>query len=91
MTLTLEPIERFEPEETWLIRKETGLTQVMFVKYMGVSVKTVEAWEAGRNHPEGGLPIAFYDAKRSYFSAKIRNCDGLINETERNAEENQRL
>ena len=22
-------------------------------KYMGVSVKTVEAWEAGRNHPEG--------------------------------------
>lgn len=53
MTLTVEPIERFEPEETRLIRKETGLTQVMFVKYMGVSVKTVEAWEAGRNHPEG--------------------------------------
>ena len=21
--------------------------------YMGVSVKTVEAWEAGRNHPDG--------------------------------------
>ena len=24
-----------------------------FAQYMGVSVKTVEAWEAGRNHPEG--------------------------------------
>ena len=52
-TLTVEPIERFEPEEIRLIRKETGLTQVLFAKYMGVSVKTVEAWEAGRNHPEG--------------------------------------
>jgi putative transcriptional regulator len=25
----------------------------MFAKFMGVSVKTVEAWESGRNHPEG--------------------------------------
>ena len=52
-TLTVEPIESFKPEEIRLIRKETGLTQVLFAKYMGVSVKTVEAWEAGRNHPEG--------------------------------------
>ena len=35
------------------IRNKTGLTQVLFAKFMGVSVKTVEAWEAGRNHPEG--------------------------------------
>ena len=52
-TLTVEPIESFKPEEIRSIRKETGLTQVLFAKYMGVSVKTVEAWEAGRNHPEG--------------------------------------
>lgn len=52
-TLTVEPIERFKPEEIRLIRKETGLTQMLFAKYMGVSVKTVEAWESGRNHPEG--------------------------------------
>lgn len=51
--LTIEPVERFEPEEIRAIRNNTGLTQVMFAKYMGVSVKTVEAWEAGRNHPEG--------------------------------------
>ena len=35
------------------IGNSTGLTQVLFAKYMGVSVKTVEAWEAGRNRPEG--------------------------------------
>ncbi len=52
-TLTVEPIESFKPEEIRSIRMKTGLTQVMFAKYMGVSVKTVEAWEAGRNHPEG--------------------------------------
>lgn len=52
-TLTVDPVEKFEAEEIRLIRKETGLTQVLFAKYMGVSVKTVEAWESGRNHPEG--------------------------------------
>lgn len=52
-TLTVEPIERFKPEEIRSIRMKTGLTQILFAKYMGVSVKTVEAWEAGRNHPEG--------------------------------------
>ena len=52
-TLTIEPVEHFKPEEIRSIRKETGLTQILFAKYMGVSVKTVEAWEAGRNHPEG--------------------------------------
>lgn len=52
-TLTVEPIERFKPEEIRSIRLETGLTQFLFAKYMGVSVKTVEAWEEGRNHPEG--------------------------------------
>ena len=52
-TLTVEPIESFMPEEIRSIRKETGLTQILFAKFMGVSVKTVEAWEAGRNHPEG--------------------------------------
>ena len=43
----------FTPSEIKQIRSSTGLTQVLFAKYMGVSVKTVEAWEAGRNHPEG--------------------------------------
>ena len=51
--LTVEPVESFQPDEIRSIRNSTGLTQLMFAKFMGVSVKTVEAWEAGRNHPEG--------------------------------------
>ena len=52
-TLTVLPVETFTPCAIKKIRKGAGMTQAMFAKYMGVSVKTVEAWEAGRNHPEG--------------------------------------
>ena len=52
-TLTVSPLETFSSQEIKEIRNSTGLTQILFAKYMGVSVKTVEAWEAGRNHPDG--------------------------------------
>ncbi|MBR4255919.1 MAG: helix-turn-helix domain-containing protein [Clostridia bacterium] len=53
VTLSIEPVKVFTAEEIKMIRKKTGMTQVLFARYIGVSVKTVEAWEAGRNHPEG--------------------------------------
>ena len=52
-TLTINPVDSFTPDEIKDIRKSTGLTQVLFAQYLGVSPKTIEAWEAGRNHPEG--------------------------------------
>lgn len=52
-TLSILPLATFTPKEIKEIRHNTGLTQVLFASYMGVSVKTVEAWEAGRNHPDG--------------------------------------
>lgn len=52
-TLSIQPLESFTSTEIKEIRINTGLTQALFAKYMGVSVKTVEAWEAGRNHPDG--------------------------------------
>lgn len=52
-TLSILPLESFTSTEIKAIRKNTGLTQVSFARYMGVSVKTVEAWESGRNHPDG--------------------------------------
>ena len=35
------------------IRKATGMSQKKFASYIGVSDKTVEAWEAGVNKPSG--------------------------------------
>ncbi|MDO4962085.1 MAG: helix-turn-helix domain-containing protein [Eubacteriales bacterium] len=35
------------------MRTKAGMTQTVFANYMGVSKKTVEAWECGRTHPTG--------------------------------------
>ena len=51
--LGLEEAIAYQADEIKRIRNSTGLTQRSFAEYMGVSPKTVEAWEAGRNHPEG--------------------------------------
>ncbi len=51
--LSITPVEEFTASEIKEIRKNAGLTQVVFAKYLGVSLKTVEAWECGRNQPNG--------------------------------------
>ena len=52
-TVTIEPVKVYDANSVKKIRKETGLSQKLFAGYMGVSDKTVEAWEAGTNHPSG--------------------------------------
>jgi len=51
--LSVTPVEEFSPGEIKDIRRNAGMTQVLFAKYLGVSLKTVEAWESGRNQPSG--------------------------------------
>lgn len=51
--VTIIPVKEYSAKEVQTIRKRTGLSQKLFASYMGVSLKTVEAWEAGRNHPSG--------------------------------------
>lgn len=63
-TLTITPIEIYSASEIKDIRQNTGLTQVMFAKYLGVSTKTVEAWESGRNHPSGTACRMLYLTKK---------------------------
>ena len=52
-TVTIEPIKEYSANEVKAIRNKTGLSQKLFAGYMGVSNKTVEAWEAGINQPSG--------------------------------------
>ena len=47
-TISISPVPDFEAGEIKNIRTELGMTQVLFAGFMGVSSKTVEAWEAGR-------------------------------------------
>jgi len=51
--LTIKPVVTFNNEDIKQIRQKTGLSQVVFAGSLGVSPKTVEAWENGRNKPEG--------------------------------------
>ena len=52
-TLTIEPVKKYDADEVKIIRQSTGMSQKIFASYMGVSEKTVEAWESGRNNPSG--------------------------------------
>ena len=50
---TVNQAPEFSSQEIKDIRKSFGMTQITFAEVMGVSVKTVEAWEAGTNKPIG--------------------------------------
>ena len=49
----IEPVKKYSNEQIKSIRNKAGMTQAVFANYMGVSKKTVEAWELGRTHPTG--------------------------------------
>lgn len=51
--VVIMPVKIYEAEEVKKIRKDVGMSQKCFAGYLGVSDKTVEAWEAGTNHPSG--------------------------------------
>ncbi len=51
--VTVVPVKEYKAEEVKAIRKKTGMSQKLFAGYMGVSDKTVEAWEGGTNCPSG--------------------------------------
>jgi len=51
--VTISPLRQYSREDIKLIRMGKGMTQNIFAKALGVSIKTVEAWEAGTSHPSG--------------------------------------
>ena len=53
VSIEIEPLVEYSADTIKDIRKRTGLTQALFAKWIGVSTRTVEAWEAGRNKPSG--------------------------------------
>ena len=53
VTYIISPITEYSSDEIKRLRQDAGMTQSTFASYMGVSVKTVEAWERGRTHPTG--------------------------------------
>ena len=51
--LIIMPVKKYSNDEIRTIRNHAGMTQTTLANYLGVSKKTVEAWENGRTHPTG--------------------------------------
>jgi len=50
---TFAKLRSFSPSEIREIRIKANMTQRIFAGVIGVSIKTVEAWEGGRSKPDG--------------------------------------
>lgn len=50
---TLKNLPYYNADTIKSIRESIGLTRAELSELMGVSVKTVQAWESGRNKPNG--------------------------------------
>jgi len=51
--ITIAPLHNYTADEIKTIRAQNSMTQKVFAEAIGVSVKTVEAWETGTNRPSG--------------------------------------
>ncbi len=51
IVLDLEP-KPYDAKRVLKARKTLGLSQMLFARFIGVSVKTVRAWEQGTNIPQ---------------------------------------
>lgn len=51
--VTISPIGEYSNVEIKSLRSKLHLTQLAFAQLVGVSIKTIEAWEKGTNSPNG--------------------------------------
>ena len=73
-TYMILPIKEYSGKQIRDIRMKAGMSQRIFACYMGVSTKTVEAWEGGRTHPTGPvfrlLDVLSSAEEKEYIIAK---------------------
>ena len=50
---TVQELQNFTPQQIKEVRQASGMTQKTFAACIGVSTKSIEAWEGGRSHPDG--------------------------------------
>ena len=50
---TVKDVEVFSPQQIKQVRMDAKMTQKTFATCIGVSPKSVEAWEGGRSKPDG--------------------------------------
>ena len=53
VTCKIDPVAEFNKDQIREIRRQARMSQRVFANCLGVSVKTVAAWERGKTHPRG--------------------------------------
>jgi len=53
VSLQIPPVPELTKADVKRIRRKAGMSQSVFAEYLGVSVKSVEAWEGGHSYPSG--------------------------------------
>ena len=73
-TVEVLPIPVYQPQQIRAIRSKLGLTQGLFGVIVGVSGKTVEAWELGSRRPSSSAlrVLAELDTNPTYFDKLVR-------------------
>ena len=51
--IAVSPLNTYSADKVKDIRIHNNMTQRLFAEALGVSIKTVEAWESGKNIPSG--------------------------------------
>ena len=73
ITLDLQP-EPYNPGLVKSTRETLGVSQALFAQFLGVSVKSVSAWERGTKVPQG-IACRFMDEIRqdpAYWRTRLR-------------------
>jgi len=70
----IEPIPSYAPKSIKALRERLRLPQCLFASVVGVSGKTVEAWEAGTRKPSGTAMrvLAELDTNPNYIDKILR-------------------
>ena len=70
------PVPEYNPQQIRDIRSRLGITQGLMGSIIGVSIKTIEAWEIGYRNPSSSAMrlLAELDTNPSYFEkiAKVK-------------------
>ena len=77
-TPVFEPVRDYRPDEIKQLRTGLGMTQVVFAGFLGVSPKTVEAWEAGRNRATPSCPTCSNRTERTNPPLPFPGAAGLV-------------
>jgi len=66
--IEITPLPHYKGNTIKHIREELNLSQKMFAGVLGVSTKTIEAWEAGKSEPNGAAQRLLSIIKKDFTS-----------------------